>query len=422
MKKHWLTMAAALSFSACGSPTEPGPPTPIESLPRPLTASEETLIARSNGFGHRLLAEVVASDGRPNIFLSPLSASMALGMTLNGAVDDTFLAMRSTLGFETLDQEQINESYRGLLDLLSDLDPQVTFEIANAIWANRDYTFHQSFFDAVRTAFDARVESADFGDATTLDDINGWVAEQTNGKITEILEQLDPVLVMLLLNAMYFDGSWTSRFDPDDTGPAPFTRPDGSEVTVDMMSQVDGEFALGGGVGFRAIELPYGGGAFTMVVLLPDDGDARGLARTMDEARWDDLTASLFEGRVSRLSMPKLALTYDTFLNQPLSDMGMEVAFIPAADFSGMSPGGDQFCIDFVRQKTFLEVDERGTRAAAVTVVGIGPTSAPPSFVVDRPFLFAIRERLSGTILFSGVVEDPTAEASDPEEAPSRCR
>ena len=308
MRKPWVMIWALMALAACSGPTEPGPPALIESLPRALTAGEETLIDRSNVFGIRLLAEVAATDERSNIVLSPLSASMALGMTLNGAVDSTFVAMRSTLGFEGLDQEQINESYRGLLDLLSDLDPRVTFEIANAIWANRDYTFHQSFFDAVRTAFDAKVESADFGDARTLDDINGWVAEQTDGKITEILEQLDPVLVMLLLNAMYFDGSWTSRFDPDDTRPAPFTRPDGSEVTVDMMSQEDGEFALGGGVGFRAIELPYGGGAFTMVVLLPDDGDARGLARTMDEARWDDLTASLFEGRVSRLSMPKLAL------------------------------------------------------------------------------------------------------------------
>ena len=409
-----------LLVAACGDPMGPGPAQRIEELPRALTAAEVSLIGGSNEFGLGLLSEVTSSDERPNIVLSPLSASMALGMTMNGAVDGTYRAMQSTLGFSGLEPSEINEGYRGLIDLLGGLDPAVTFEIANAIWANEDVTFHTAFFDAVMAAFDARVESADFGDPMTLEDVNGWVTEKTSGKITEILRRLSPDLIMLLLNAIYFDGQWTLQFDPEKTAPGSFTRPDGSQVTVDMMSMTEGEFRFGGGEGFQMAELPYGGEAFSMVVMVPWDGDARALAGAMDADRWEEALGSLHATEVDLLSIPKLALTYDALLNQPLADMGMAIAFGAAADFSAMSPQGQDFCIAFVRQKTFLEVDEAGTRAAAVTAVGIGETSFT-GLVADRPFLFAIRERLSGTIIFAGLVEDPTAEAEDADDPPSTC-
>lgn len=412
-----VTLIACL---ACGDSTGPGPVTPIEQLPRDLTADEVAVISRSNGFGMELLAKVAAADGRPNIVLSPLSASMALGMTLNGAVDSTYAAMAGTLGFEGMDQESINQVYEDLIALLVTLDSSVEFSIANAIWSNLEYPFHQEFLDRVEAAFGARLESADFGLPATLTDINGWVDEHTNGKIEKILDGLDPDQVMILLNAMYFDAAWTQRFDPSETTRVPFTRGDGSEVTVDMMNTSEGEFGLGGIAGIRAAELPYGGGAFTLVVMLPDDGDVRGMVQSLNGEVWDDLTESLVSQEVDGLSFPKLQLTYDTYLNDPLKDMGMGIAFHPGADFSGMSPIGDRFCINFVRQKTFMEVDEAGTRAAAVTAVGVGVTSFT-GIIVDRPFAFAIRERLSGTILFLGLVEDPTAPATDPEGFVNEC-
>ncbi|NNF28720.1 MAG: serpin family protein [Gemmatimonadetes bacterium] len=417
-------MLGLLSLGAvgCDSLIEPGPADPIDELPRPLTMLEEDVIRGSNRFGFELLAHVAADDPNPNVVLSPLSASMALGMTLNGAVDGTFDAMRSALGFDGMTREEINQAYAGLIDLLVDLDPSVRFEIANAIWASASVPFHQAFFDAVVQSFDARVESADFTDPTTLEALNGWVSEKTDGNIPKILDQLDPELVMLLLNAIYFDGRWTTQFDPQDTRPGTFTRPDGSEVTVDMMSLEEAEIRLGGAEGFQVAELPYGGGAYGMVIVLPWEGDARGLASSMTEAAWNEGVASLQEVEADRLEMPKFTVSYDVFLNRPLADMGMEVAFGPGADFSGMGPQGAEFCIDFVRQKTFIEVDEAGTKAAAVTAVGIGPTSFL-GMIVDRPFVFAIRERLSGTILFSGVIEDPTAPDGDEAEQPaSQCR
>lgn len=405
-----------------GGSDGPGPRSEqITELPRALTESQRAAIAASNGFGLELAARVTAADGRANVVLSPLSASMALGMTLNGANGSTFDAMRSALGFDSLTREQVNDSYRDLIDLLTDLDPDVRFEIANAIWANEGIPFDDAFFQAVAAAFDARAESLDFGDPATLAAINAWVEEHTGGYIDGIVGSLDPALVMLLVNAIYFDGAWTTQFDPEDTRRQAFTREDGSKVDVDMMSIEDVELPRASGPTYAAVELPYGGEAYSMVVVLPDDGvSARDWLAKFDADGWAALTEGLTTSELDLLSIPKFTLTYDTYLNDALQAMGMDTAFRPGADFTRMSPIGDQICIDFVRQKTYIEVDERGTRAAAATAVGVGVTSFS-GFVADRPFVFVIRERLSGTVLFVGYVGDPTAEDAGPEQLVSGC-
>lgn len=393
---------------------------PITTLPRELTVVEAELIEQSNAFGLDLFGEVVARDARPNIVLSPFSASMALGMTLNGAAAGTFDAMRTTLGFEGLEQDEINAAYRALIDLLTQLDPAVRFDVANSIWANKDVAFHQAFFDAVREAFDASTESRDFASAATLAAINAWVSDNTDGLIDTILDTLDPGLVMLLINAIYFEGTWTYEFDPDDTARAPFTRADGSRVDVDMMSMRNVELPLGGGQDYAAVELPYGGEAFSMLVVVPH-GDARAFVAGLDARAWSDIVAGLGRSEVDLVSLPKFELSFDAYLNDALEDMGMGVAFRPGADFTRLSPIGDQLCIDFVRQKTFIDVDERGTKAAAATAVGVGTVSFT-GLIVDRPFVFAIRERLSGTVIFVGLVGDPSAHDPGPEPFASECR
>lgn len=412
-----VALATVLS-AGCGEDLL-GPGELIDELPRELTVLETQLIERSNAFGLELLAEVVADDDRANVVLSPLSASMALGMTLNGAEGTTFEAMRSTLGFADMTQAEINEAYSSLVTLLTELDPVVRFDIANAIWANDDVHIDDDFLEAVRDAFGAQTESRDFSAPGTLEDINQWVSDQTDGEIDSILDALDPALVMLLVNAIYFDGSWTHQFDPADTQDASFTTEDGSTVTVEMMSIANTEFPLGGGIDYAAAELPYGGEAFSMLVAVPND-DPRDFAASLDEAKWNEIVGSLSPIEVDALSIPKFELSYDAYLNDALRAMGMDIAFQPGADFTGLSPIGNQLCIDFVRQKTFIEVDERGTRAAAVTGVGIGPTSFL-GLIVDRPFVFAIRERLSGTIVFTGFVSDPTAEDPGPEPFEKTC-
>jgi serpin B len=421
MATVWL----GIGLIGCGDPAGPEPPggpvEPITVLPRALTASETEVIGRSNAFGFELARQLAERDDRPNVVLSPLSAAMALGMTLNGAAGSTFADMRSALALDGLSQEEINEAYRGLLDLLTSLDGTVDLSIANAVWSNQEVEFHAAFFEAVQTAFAATAESSDFADPGTLDEINRWAAEQTHGKIEKILDSLDPDLVMLLLNAIWFDGQWTTRFDPADTRRAPFLRADGSTVDVDMMNLDTGEFPLAFGADWSAAELPYGGGAWSMVVVVPvGQRSARELFGQLDGEAWNEIVGRLTPLEVDRLSLPRFALEYDAFLNEALDAMGMGVAFGPAADFTRLSPIGDRLCIDFVRQKTFIEVDEAGTRAAAVTAVGIGLESFI-GLVVDRPFVFALRERLSGTILFIGLVEDPTFGGEPAEPFVGQC-
>jgi serpin B len=413
-----LTVVAA-ALAACSQSTSPGAD-PITELPRPLTTAEQALIGASNVFGLELIGRVAAADDRPNVVLSPLSASMALGMTLNGANAATFDSMRAALGFGELTQAEINDSYRELIDLLADLDPAVRFEIANAVWAREGVPFHQAFLDAVSAAFDAAVESRDFADPATLGAINAWVEANTDGLIDSIVEELDEALVMLLVNAIYFDGAWTAQFDPADTREQPFMREDGSSVEVPMMTMDAVEVDRGYGADYAAVELPYGGGAFSMVIVLPrEPTSAREWLAGVDADAWAALVDGLTPGELDLLQVPKYTLSFDAYLNDALRAMGMDVAFRPGADFTRLSPIGDQLCIDFVRQKTFIEVDERGTRAAAVTAVGVVLTSFS-GFVVDRPFVFAIRERLSGTLLFVGLVGDPTAADAGAAPPPSR--
>ena len=421
-RSRGFAVIVVLAFLAgCGEPLGPdGPGPPLEELPRQLTPGEVMVIERSNAFGIDLLREVLEVDDRTNVVLSPLSASMVLAMTLNGAAGTTLDGMRTALRLEGLSQQEINDSYRGLMSLLTDLDPLVDVSIANSAWANERYPFHQAFFDAVTQHFDGRVESRDFGEPATLGEINAWVDRSTRGLIEHILQEgeLNPALALLLLNAVYFEGRWRAGFDPEDTEPAPFIRDDGSTVDVEMMHLTDVELPYGQTDDLVAVELPYGGGAYSMVVALPEGSTPREVLAGMDARGWDTLMGSLEPRVLDGLSLPRFVMEYDSFLNDALTDMGMGIAFTRQADFSDLSP--EPLCMDFVRQKTLIEVDEAGTRAAAVTAVGIRPVSFF-GFLVDRPFLFAIRERLSGTILFVGMIGDPTAGDSGPGEFPAPC-
>jgi serine protease inhibitor len=416
-------LLAAVAFSACdglfGPGDEPRPPERISELPRTLTTTEQELITASNDFAFHLLRETLArEDEHPNVFLSPLSASMALGMTLNGADGDTFEAMRATLGFAGMSQEGINQAYRDLLDLLLGLDPGVEMLIANSAWAREGWPFLPSFFGAIQEWFDAQAEELDFADPATLDAINGWAEEHTNGRIPHVLDEIAPEHILFLLNAVYFNGNWTHQFDRSATGLGSFTLADGSEVGVERMN---GEIPAGvhhlpdgGLVG----ELPYGGQAFVMNVVLPAPGSTlHELVAGLDASTWNSWTQGFPEDYVDaqeiQVALPKLELSYGKKLNEVLEAMGMGIAFDEAlADFSRMIdlPPSMNAYLDFVRQDTFLRVDEEGTEAAAVTTVGVGVTSMPPSIIVDRPYLLVIRERLSGTILFMGAIGDPRDE------------
>ncbi len=407
-------LAVVLLMAACSSPASPQQVQRIESLPRALTDGELALTEAGEAFAFDFLREVVrGEDPAANIFVSPLSASMALGMALAGAEAGTFEAMRAALRLGGLEREQIGVSYRSLIDLLSGLDPTVRLEIGNSVWHREGFTLEDAYVSEVERDFLARVEALDFGDPGAADVINAWVSEATDGLIDGIVDPpIDPLTMVFLINAIYFEGAWTLRFDPARTVAGDFRRSDGSTVSVPFMSMSDGEFPYAETSNYQAIELPYGGEAFAMTVVLPSEAIGIGpFVESLDAEAWAEIIAGLGEAELL-VALPRFRLEYDRTLNDVLKALGMAVAFDEtAADFSRMHRDALelQLHISRVKQKAFVEVDEEGTRAAAVTSVEVGVTSVPPTFRADRPFLFAIRERLSGALLFTGVVRDPSA-------------
>ena len=397
-------------LAACA--TDPaGPAQPLQALPRELTAPERSVVGSSNRFAFDLLREVNADEPTENVFISPLSVSMALGMTMNGAVGVTHEEMQAALRFDGLTQPQINEAYRGLIDMILNLDPTVDMGLANSVWFREGFPFDRPFFDTVEDAFDAEVEGLDFADPASVGRINGWVDAATRGKIPTILEQIPSDAVMYLINAIYFKGSWREQFDPNATRPALFNGLGGESATVPMMS---GSTTVRAGrtPEYQVIDMPYGNGAFSMTILLPGGGrDVNDVIAALDDAGWDSLVAGL--GRPSKLPvvMPRFRLEYEKSLNNTLSALGMPTAFTDLADFSGMSASaGRDLSITDVRHKSFVEVNEEGTEAAAVTSVEVSVTSMPVEFRVDRPFLFVIREQFTGTILFMGKIVMPESD------------
>jgi serpin B len=408
-----IVIAAALGVAAACSkdPSSPGDdgtqPKVLEALPRALSSAETKVVSGANDFTFALFRQLSTAQPGVNVFASPLSASMSLGMTLNGARGGTFDAMRTALQLGNASQQEINEGYRSLIALLRGLDPSVQFAIANSIWHTNEVQFAPAFLDAGRTHFDATVQGLDFRNASAaLSAINGWVNDRTKGKIPTILDELPQDYVMFLINAIYFNGNWRTRFDPAKTVTAPF-RPTTAAAQTARLMTMTAPLPYAETATAQVVDLPYGNAAFRMTVVLPKEGTSlQSMAASLTPAAWTTLLAGVRERQVE-LFLPKLKLEYERQLRDDLTALGMGVAFSDFANFSGMTTGPNAFTIGFVKQKTFVDIHEEGTEAAAVTVTGIVPTSVPviPVMRIDRPYLFAIREHLSGTVLFIGKIE-----------------
>lgn len=415
MQLAGVMMAVVLATAACQDGTGPGrggAPAPITALPRQLTTGEQALVTAGNQFGFGLLRELTRATPGENLFLSPLSASMALGMTLNGTDGDTYDEMRTALGFGTATREEILRSFRDLIAMLRTLDGKVDFRIANSIWYRDTFgaSIESAFLNDARTWFDATVSALNFASPSAPATINDWVRTSTNGKIDKVIDRITDDLVMFLINAIYFKGDWRQAFDRSKTASAPFRTDDGRTLSIPLMQRTD---TMRAAVldGRTIVDLGYGGDAFTMTLVLPRTGEtADALVASLSPTWWAQATGALRVQDV-QLAMPKFTMSWDDTLNAALQSLGMRKAFQPrVADFTRLSADkGRELYISFVRQKSFVDVNEVGTEAAAVTVVGVGVVSLPQRLVArfDRPFVFAIRERLSGTILFLGKLAEP---------------
>ena len=406
-----LLFVALLAVAVVGCDSSSGSsentPTVIE-----LSATAREVIGQSNDFGLGLFAET-AADEPGNLMLSPLSASAALTMLLNGADGETYAQIRDMLGYEGQDLDAINEAYRSLTTQLLAADPSVQFTLANAMFYDERFDqgspFKPTFLAAMDGPFDALVEGLDFMVPASVDVINQWASDRTNGRIPTVLGEIGPDAVLYLMNALYYKGEWSSQFDPDDTAPADFRLSDGRTVQVPTMAASLPAITVRGD-GYAALELPYGRRNFSMVVLLPDgNAPLAGFATDLRAGLWTDAATRLdaqTEWPETMVRLPRFSFSYEKVLNGQLRALGMVDAFSGAADLSRMNDD-PRLLVSFVKQNTFVDVNEEGTEAAAVTTVEVVTTSAPPEFAVNRPFVFAIRERTTGTLLFVGQVANP---------------
>ena len=391
-----IPFSAALILSAsCG---KQGPDYP--SLATPLTKAEEAVNASANSFGFDVYHSLY-KEGQ--LLFSPLSASLALSMTAAGADGNTAKQMTKVLGFNDFTTDNVNGYYQKMVATLLTVDPDTIFEIANSIWISDRISVRKGFIDDARTYYSSEVFPADFASQATVDKVNKWCSDKTHGKINSILDKPDPRMVMALMNALYFKGSWTHSFQAVDVGK--FNSISGSAVKMDMMHLTD-ELYYAEYDGFSMAELPYGNGAFSMKVILPGvKEDFAKAVKRFSAKTLDKLNEKATKENVS-VTMPKFTFEDNSDLNDVLIALGMEDAFDEnKADFSKMS---DDLYIGFVKQKTFIDVNESGTEAAAVTIVGMeknsigGGTPKVINFIADRPFLFIIQENSTGAVLFIG--------------------
>ncbi len=382
--KRWLILAGALAFLSGAAPA-----------PKP---------ANYDAFGIALLQKLAPQAKTQNVFISPLSIGMALSMAADGARGQTRAAIAHTLGFSAAAFAPANSSL--ISALASNHDAQVA--VANALWLRQDIPPKPAYVNLLQTAYRAQAQALQFGNPSAAAAINAWTKAHTLGLIDKILSQTQRSDFAYLTNAVAFKADWTQPFKKNDTHPRPFTNADGSKPNVPMMSQT-GMFNEIDGTIYSAIRVPYGKGGYAAYVILPNTGySATKFLDYMSSVNFDRMASSMTAQRL-QLMLPKFTARYDTSLVGVLKALGMGIAFTNQADFSAMHTPPPGLTITDVHHAAYVHVDEKGTTAAAATSITITTTAIqepPKQFIVDRPFVFALRNERTGTLLFIGVINN----------------
>jgi serpin B len=418
MKKSILFWAAlpAVSLVSCSESNDGN----NETLSAPIIISLSDTEIQMNEGGNNSAMNLFSiiherQDKDENIVFSPLSLNMALAMVWNGAGGETKQAIQETMGMNDYSPTEVNAYFKKLREAFVKTDPTVRLALANSIWYRLELPVKPAFINTNKTWYDVEVSKVDFTDSNTPTIINQWCSNHTGGLIKEMIQTIPQDAAMYLLNALYFKGDWADQcgFSRPATEDAPFTKEDGQGITVKMMQQNNT-------LGYYRDEylaltaLPYGNYAFSMVFVLPEHGVSFNdlLAQLKREGYWEQCLQARSTCDVD-LFIPRFKTEYEITLNEALIQSGMGIAFGENADFSGISDWA--LLISKVKQKAYIEVNEEGTEAAAVTkieimdVASVGPSPEPEkvTFRADRPFLFAIQENSTGTILFMGKIGNP---------------
>ena len=369
---------------------------------------QQEIIDSANRFAFDLFKPVLAdAKGTENIMISPFSITSALSMTLNGAAGETFEAMKKTLGLEGKTLVQINKTYLKLMTEMIPVDKSVVLDIANSVWVDKQLNVKQPFITDLQTFYKGEARDIDVTDPDAVNIVNDWIALKTQDKITEMLDKFDPDAAMLLINAVYFNGKWRYKFDKTDTKEEPFYVTPSDPKTVPMMHQIHNFKAIRNN-SFTIVDIPYGQGNYTMVVVLPDKNMTNSdVANSLTLSLWQEWMGLLADNSVV-LSIPRFKYNYKRLLNKDLIDLGMSIAFTTQADFSNISD--QSLLITKILHQSFIDTNEEGTEAIAATIVEMGTGAAEPvDMKIDHPFLYFIRESSTGTIIFMGEVNDPTS-------------
>ena len=402
MKRFAVLLPLIIGFACQDAGVTPDNPANL----RALSAAEIQVSKGSNDFAFNLFRSL-PTPVTDNAFISPLSVSMALGMLLNGAEGDVRQSILNTIDFKDFTAEEVNEGFRDLTKLLLSMDRKITLGIANSVWYNRDFTVKPAFSSIIKNDYDGIVKDLDFKDPLSKNMINNWVEDKTNNRIKDLINEISPDEVMFLVNAIYFKGDWTHQFTKSSTKKAPFTTLGGTTTQVDMMFSTGVSMRYKSTPEFQLADIPYGNGQFRFTIIMPhvyselpalvEDISAQSLSSWIGEA--DSIS--------TELELPKFKMTWKDDLKGPLQQMGMMMAGFPLL-FEGPTP---PLQVSRVIHQSFLEVNEEGSEAAAATAIGIELTSVGPAkplrITIDKPFLFLIREKHSGVILFMGQLTDP---------------
>lgn len=387
--------------------------TPQNNAPQDINASQDInidsrVVAANHRFGFQLFSQLQQAE-QSNTLISPSSIALALAMTYNGANGTTQQAMAEVLALQDFSLDELNRANAALLLSLDSADPDVRLAIANSLWGRQGFAFNPEFLQCNREFYNAEITTLDFNQPDAVNRINTWVNDSTEGKIPTIVDQVDPNLVLFLINAVYFKGNWTIPFDESATIDRAFYRLDGTTKQQPTMMQ-QGRYRYAETEQFQAVSLPYGNRRFSMYVFLPKSTSSlTEFQANLTPENWEAWMRQ-FRLRSGAIELPRFTFESSHTLNDALKAMGMEVAFSDNADFANLSD--TPTTISEVKHKTFIEVNEAGTEAAAATSVGISVTSARPpeppfELKVDRPFFLAIRDDQTGTLLFLGSIVEP---------------
>ena len=375
------------------------------------------VVKANNDLGMKMFSKLAAGETGRNMMISPLSISIAMAMSTNGATDENLEEMKEVLGFGEMELGNVNEQFKHLIASLVAADKDLALEIANSVWMREDFSLDvkAAFTEVLKEFYDAEV----FTEGFTAENINAWVSEKTNGKIEEIVKEISANTVMYLINAIYFKAAWTTAFDEEYTYENIFHLSDGTGVSAEFMGFPGEEpnfLAYSSNDddknGFDMIRIPYGREVFAFYGIVPHHGNNTNIDNfiaKIAENGFDHYVSMLKEEEHFSLKLPKFKFEYEKPLVEIFKELGMEKAF-EEGGFHNIAELPHNPFISEILHKTFIEVNEAGTEAAAVTEVAYEDSINSKGFYADRPFVFVIRDDRTGSILFIGKVENPKAE------------